>query len=246
MKAVILAAGEGNRLRPLTSDRPKCMVEFRSKPIIDHILDTMRKARVHDIVLVKGYKADALKREGTLEAINTDFASTNMVETLFCARDHFKDDDIIISYGDIVFDVSILEALLAEKAPLSTVVSLNWRELWEQRMENPLDDAETLKMNSAGHITELGKKPKSFDEIEGQYMGLIKVRRDFLGTFCHFYDSLDRQKTYDGKSFRNMYMTSFLQAFIDAGHPVKAVKVTGNWYEFDSLQDLKAAENLLA
>ncbi len=209
MKAVILAAGEGNRLRPLTSDRPKCMVEFRSKPIIDHILDTMRSAGVHDIVLVKGYKADALKREGTLEAINTDFASTNMVETLFCARELFKDDDIIISYGDIVYDVSILESLLAEKAPLSTVVSLNWRELWERRMENPLDDAETLKMNSAGHITELGKKPKSFDEIEGQYMGLIKVRRDFLGTFCHFYDSLNRNKMYDGKNFRSERIADF-------------------------------------
>ncbi|MCP4605095.1 MAG: phosphocholine cytidylyltransferase family protein [Proteobacteria bacterium] len=237
MKAVLLAAGQGTRLLPLTNDRPKCMVEYRGRPIIDHILDTLSVCSVEDIVLIKGYLADVLDRPCTKSIINTRFASTNMVHTLFCAEEELT-DSCIISYTDIIYGPSILKALLDCPDDISLTVDKDWKKLWEARMEDPLRDAETLRLTDDGYIIELGKKPKSYDDIEGQYMGLIKLTaKGCEQVRCH-YHSLDRDAEYDGKDFDNMYMTSFIQSMIDSGIPVKAVPISGGWLEIDSLEDL--------
>lgn len=240
MKAIILAAGEGRRLRPLTIDRPKCMIEYQGKTIIDHQLEAMRACGIQSIILIKGYCADALKREGTLEVINSKYAETNMVWTLFCAESHF-DDDIIVSYGDILYEKPILEALLTSQELFSVTVSMNWRELWQKRMENPLADAETMKLDASGYIRELGKKPRSYADIEGQYMGLFKIKKELWPRLQKLYHEADRKQIYDGKDYANMYMTSFIQLAIDSGIPVKAVPVNGEWLEIDRIEDLNVA-----
>ena len=68
-------------------------------------------------------------------------------------------------------------------------------------MENPLDDAETLKIDDHGNIKELGKKAFSYNEIEGQYIGMIKIKKSMLNPFIKFYNQLDIQSNYDGKKF---------------------------------------------
>lgn len=242
MKMIILAAGQGTRLRPLTNDKPKCMVKYQGKPIIDYILDVAKECSVKNIALVNGYKKEVLEEYLSDEKLNfytnKEFDSTNMVSTLFCAKD-FMDDDIIISYADIVYKKEVLEKLIKSKEDFSVVVDRKWRELWFQRMENPLDDAETLKIKD-GKILELGKKPKSYDEIEGQYIGLIKISKNILNKVIDFYENLDRNKMYDGKDFDNMYMTSFIQMIIDNLLDVKPVFIDGGWVEVDCVEDMKA------
>lgn len=242
MRAIILAAGEGSRLRPLTLDKPKCLVEYRSKPILDYSLETFRACGIQDIVVVKGYKAETLIRPGVQYVINPNFATTNMVHTFFCARQYF-DDDLIVSYGDIIYGPSILKRLLNIQEDFAVAVSQNWRELWLKRMENPLLDAETMKIDEKGYIRELGKKPKSYDEIQGQYMGLIKFGRKMAAAIQTIYDGLNRHEKYDGKDFPNMFMTSFLQLLIDQGYPAKAVPVQEEWLEVDRLEDLTVVCN---
>ena len=242
MKMIILAAGQGTRLRPLTNDKPKCMVKYQGKPIIDYILDVAKECSVKNIALVNGYKKEVLEEYLSDEKLNfytnKEFDSTNMVSTLFCAKD-FMDDDIIISYADIVYKKEVLEKLIKSKEDFSVVVDRKWRELWFQRMENPLDDAETLKIKD-GKILELGKKPKSYDEIEEQYIGLIKISKNILNKVIDFYENLDRNKMYDGKDFDNMYMTSFIQMIIDNLLDVKPVFIDGGWVEVDCVEDMKA------
>ena len=106
-------------------------------------------------------------------------------------------------------------------------------------MSNPLSDAETLKLNENNEIIELGKKPNSYDEIEAQYIGLIKIKKEVLFKVKDFYYSLDKTAFYDGKDFENMYMTTFIQLIIEELMPVKAVRIDGGWVEIDSLSDLK-------
>jgi len=240
MRAIILAAGQGTRLKPLTDDRPKCMVEYGGKPIIDHILHLMDCCGIKDIVIVGGYKLDVLKEHIGDRRItwckNSDFESTNMVSTLFCARD-FMDEDIIISYADIVYDEKILQALMDDNSSFGVVVDRKWRELWSRRMQDPLSDAETMKLSN-GYITELGKKPKSYDEVEGQYVGLVKIKKEALLDVAAFYDGLDKSAIYDGKEYANMYMTTLIQLVIDRLMPVKAVMVGGGWIEIDTPSDL--------
>lgn len=241
MKAIILAAGQGVRLKPLTNDRPKCMVEYRGKPIIDHVLETMKKCQLTDIVLVKGYRADMLNRNNVKCIVNPRYHSTNMVVTLFCAEEEMN-DDVIISYADIVYEESILQKLIDEPSELSVVVDKDWRQLWERRMQDPLKDAETLKLDQDGFILEVGKKPRGYDDIQGQYMGLIKIRKNAIQRVRDCYHQMDRSAKYDGMNFDNMFMTSFIQHLIDNAMPVKAVFIEGGWVEIDSLEDLKKTE----
>ncbi len=244
MKLIVLAAGEGTRLRPLTNDRPKCMVEYKNKPILHYIMENAKTCDITDINVITGYRGDviseALSNNNVTIHENPKYASTNMVSTLFCAEQELI-DDCIISYSDIVYNSNVLKALINETSS-AIVVDRQWRELWELRMENPLVDAETLKLDG-DYIKELGKKPISYDDIEGQYIGLIKFAAGDIERIKDIYSKLDKEKMYDGKSFDNMFMTSFLQLLIDKGVNFKACFIDGGWLEIDSLEDLNALKN---
>jgi L-glutamine-phosphate cytidylyltransferase len=243
MKAIILAAGQGARLRPLTDDRPKCMVEYQGKPLIEHVVRALRKNGVSDIVAVRGYKPEALRCVGVRFYDNPRYSSTNMVTTLFCAEQELE-GDVIISYSDIVYSPSVIERLRETDAEFAVVIDRDWRRLWQERMDDPLDDAETLRLDADGHIIELGKKARSYEDIEGQYIGLLKIAASAWPKLRAFYHRLDRHATYDGKDFDNMYMTSFVQAVIDRLMPVMAVPIQGGWLEIDVPSDLTISVSL--
>jgi len=132
MKAIILAAGRGTRLRPLTDEYPKCMVEFRGKSMIDQIIDTLRCCGIDDIIVVSGYRGDILERHLARKGIrfvkNSQYAETNMVYSLFCAEDHMN-EDLLISYGDIIYSPKIVNQLIYSKDPVTVAVDLNWKML---------------------------------------------------------------------------------------------------------------------
>lgn len=235
--AVILAAGQGMRLRPYTEDRPKCLVPFHGRPIIDYTLETLRRCGLTEICVVGGYRSDALRdhlagQEITLYS-NPEYDHTNMVVSLFCAAAALR-GDVVVSYGDIIFGPDILDPLLVCPDDFAITSSVNWRELWEERMSNPLSDAETFKVDDQGYVTELGLKPRGFDEVQGQYMGLFGIRAAAWPRVFGAYETLQRTSA----GVDQMYMTAFLQHLIDGGLRAKAVPVTGRWMEVDTLDDL--------
>ena len=243
-KCLILAAGQGTRLRPITNDKPKCLTPLAGKPMLIRQVETLKSQGIDNIHVATGYRSDQIEKLGFDTSFNSKFDSTNMVETLFSALDFIKgDEDLIISYGDIVYNRNNLGKLLASNDELSIMVDKDWKELWSLRLDDPLSDAETLKLEN-GFIIELGKKPNSYDEIEGQYTGLIKIRGDKVLAFIDFYQSLAKDKEYDGKDFYNMYMTSFIQLLINSGWEVKASLVNNGWLEVDTVEDLNTYENL--
>jgi L-glutamine-phosphate cytidylyltransferase len=86
LKAIILAAGEGTRLRPYTLDRPKCLVEVDGQSLLERLLAVLATEFIHPIVLIGGYLIEMLKRPGIELRINPRYAETNMVWTLFLRR----------------------------------------------------------------------------------------------------------------------------------------------------------------
>ena len=210
---------------------------FHGKSIIDYQLETLHSCGIHDIIVVRGYCAEAIKSEGVRFVFNPLYASSNMVYSLFCA-DRELTGDVIISYGDIVYNTTVLKSLLDCNTDIAITIDTKWRELWELRMEDPLADAETLILDSNGNVMELGKKAKTFDDIQGQYMGLIKISAKIIQKMRTFYHTMDHSRVYDGKDFNNMYMTSFLQNMIDNGFSIRAVPIAGGWVEIDSITDL--------
>jgi choline kinase len=143
-----------------------------------------------------------------------------------------------------VYEPRIVASLATCGFEFATTVDESWRTLWEVRMADPLADAETLRIDGDGCIRELGRKPTSYDEIEGQYMGLIGVAAAFAPRLVDLYCSLDPSGPYDGRDRDNMYMTSFLQTFIDLGTPLHAVRVRSGWLEVDTAADLELYEAL--
>tara|TARA_Y100000992_G_scaffold292001_1_gene248996 strand:- start:1342 stop:2127 length:786 start_codon:yes stop_codon:yes gene_type:complete len=245
---LILAAGEGTRLRPFTHDCPKGFVPLLGKPLVSHQISTLKICGVEDIAIATGYKAEKFAPLGCQMFHNELFASTNMVESLFSARSFLEQakGDVLISYGDIVYQQKNLESVLAADGDIVVMVDDGWLDLWSARNENPLNDAETLKYGKQGQIIELGKKAISLDDINGQYTGLIKIPSQKIADFISFYDQLDRALQYDGRPFEQMYMTSFLQLLIDAGWMVMPAHVSHGWLEVDTVEDLQLYERLSA
>ncbi|PZT48059.1 sugar nucleotidyltransferase [Helicobacter valdiviensis] len=249
MNALILAAGFGSRLMPLTKDNPKCMVEFRGKKIIDYEIEALKQAGVKNIAVVGGYLFEVLKnyvsKTHQISKIyeNKEYDKSNMVSTFFKAREFMEKcieqkQDLLVSYADIIYFKESVLKLQEANSPLAIVVDKEWKSLWQKRFQNPLEDAETLKIKE-GKIIELGKKPKNYEECEAQYIGLFKISYGFLEEVMKFYEKLDKNKLYDGKDFANMYMTSFLQSLIDTYANAKAVYIYGKWCEIDFKSDLE-------
>ena len=245
VQVVILAAGQGTRLRPITNDKPKCMVPFINKTLINHQLDILNRLNIHNVMIIAGYKSSTIEAKEYPIYLNPKFASTNMVYTLFCAETMIDTSkDILILYGDCIYEERVIRALLEERSDATISIDLNWKKYWGMRIENPLEDAETLKVDNNGNIIELGKKPISYDDIQGQYMGAIKFSKSRWLEVAKIYHQLPVEQLYDGKNFENMYMTSFLQLLIDSGITIKGTPVKGGWLEFDSVEDLNKYEEL--
>lgn len=243
MKALILAAGEGQRLRPLTSDRPKCLVELFGRPLLAWQLEALAACGITDVALAAGHAAAALAPYGLPMFQNDRYRETNMVESLFAAWPFAAGgSDVLVVYGDIVTEPRIIAAVAASTAPVAVAVDEGWQALWSLRFGNPLTDAETLRLGPEDRIIDVGKRPRSLAEIEGQYMGLFKISAAAVPVVKAFYDRLDRGALYDGQPFERMYMTSFLQAIAEHLMPVRAVRVRHGWLELDRLEDVACYE----
>jgi len=248
IKAIILAAGEGTRLRPYTADKPKCMVEYNDRPLLLTQIEILKKSGINDIVVVTGYKSEKIEELNNVKIIkNSNFNSSNMVYSLFCAEEELDSkSDTLICYSDILYNEEIVNKIIDCREVFCTTIDLNWKSLWKLRNEDFLEDAETLKFDRDGFIVEIGKKPHSESDIEGQYMGIIKVGSDFAEDFKNFYKNLDEDIFLDGKNKDNLYMTSYLQALVDRGHKLQGVKVSGGWFEIDTKEDLELYKDLLS
>lgn len=251
MRLIILAAGQGTRLRPLTNDRPKCLVELAEKPLLQWQIDVARDNGVEDILVVAGYRADTL-REFNVEIIeNPKFFETNMVETLFCAKEYFG-SDFILSYGDIVYGETVFKSILQAGSGTSVVIDRDWRGYWDMRFDNPLSDAESLTVRKDMTISSIGQQAHSLAAIEGQYIGLMRFAEcgvhDLLRAYSKAATDDEQGKRCFGRveGLAGMYMTDLLQGMIDMHVPVLALPVNGGWVEIDSPKDLQIAEDLIS
>ena len=244
VKAILLAAGQGTRLRPYTLDRPKAMVELVGMPMIERQCRVLERAGISDRVIVGGYRADRFASGLGRCLVNPAFETTNMVASLMTARAEMDGcQDILVCYGDIVYEPIVLQSVLEGDGEIAVAGDRQWRRFWALRMSDPLADAETMRMEN-GRIRELGKRPLSYDEIEGQYIGLFRIRAEAVAPLLAFHDGLDRSARYDGKDFGNMYATSFLQALINAGWDVRAAPIDNGWLEVDTVEDLTLYERM--
>ena len=247
---IILAAGQGTRLKPITDVIPKCMVEVKGRPMIHWQVEVARQLGIKDIVIVTGYQKEEIDIKGVTYLENQKYMTTNMVRSLFCAREKFT-EQIIVSYGDIIFESRILAELMESVYDISVSIDLDWQRYWEQRFEDPFIDAETLIMDNKGFINEIGQKTKNIKDIQGQYIGLTAYKNKGVDDLCALYDKeeeyfLENKKCIcSQRNLDELYMTDMIQGLINDNIDVKGVSHRRGWLEVDDWEDLVLAEKCI-
>jgi choline kinase len=228
---------------PYTSDFPKGMLSIQGKSLIEWQLQRLRSIGIADIAIVTGYRREAIAFPGITYYHNPDWASTNMVETLMCAREALA-ADVLLCYSDILYTRAL--ALLASGFPGDIGVSVDaaWRDYWRLRFGSTEEDLETLSLSPDGRIAELGRPATSSAGLDYRYIGLLKFSRQGMERLLRAYD-LQRANQADwpqsGKPFRQGYMTDLLHRLILSGAEVRPVITHGGWMEFDTAQDYELA-----
>lgn len=235
MKAIILAAGRGSRLGNLTDERPKCLVELRGRPLLHWQLDALAQAGISEVAIVRGYRGELLEGFSTRFFDNPDWSQTNMVSSLACAEPWLFSEPCIVSYSDIFYTASAVRSLMNSTAELAITYDPNWRALWEKRFENVLSDAETFRLHEDGSVADIGRKPQHLDEVQGQYMGLLRFTPAS-------WTRVQRLRSRIEPAVRDrLDMTTTLRRLIlEEGQRVDALPYTEGWGEVDSQDDLAA------
>lgn len=237
MKVLTLAAGRGSRLEHQTETKPKCMTVVQNKPILYWQQKAQDLAGVNMKAAVLGYHAEQIKHYFQQTFINEQWHQSNMVSSLLKADNIFQREDVVISYSDIVYHPNDLLLLSQSAGDIVVAYDPNWLEQWKLRFDDPLSDAETLKL-AGNKIIEIGCKPSNLDEIEGQFLGLIKVSEDGWSHIKNYLAKLSLAQ------IAKLDMTALLQALVEEGVSIVACKVAHQWFEIDSIKDLNAADKL--
>jgi L-glutamine-phosphate cytidylyltransferase len=238
-RGVILAAGRGSRLGSLSDDRPKCMVELAQKPLIRRQVAALRSGGVTGVGIVRGYLGDRIDIEDATFFENPRWAETNMVMSLVAAASWLREGPVVISYADIFYGGDIVRELKAAPGDLVVAYDRGWRSLWARRFDDPLSDAETFRIDPGGRLIEIGKRTTNIEDIQGQYMGLLKFTPRAFGAVETLLGSLD------AKARDKLDMTSLLGALISSGFPISTVGISGAWGEIDSSGDLELYEKMI-
>ena len=220
-------------MKGLTEECPKCLVELRGKPLLEWQLLALREAGICEIAVVTGYKSELLSRYGLIEFHNPRWGETNMVSSLACAEKWLQAGPCIVSYSDIFYEAATVKLLMGSSASLAVTYDPDWRALWEKRFGDPLIDAETFRLNPDGTLAEIGEKPDSVEQVEGQYMGLLKFTPKGWSAAIGLRISLSSQER------DSMHMTGMLNGLIQNRMlSVAAISNTGPWGEIDNQEDL--------
>jgi L-glutamine-phosphate cytidylyltransferase len=239
MRALILAAGRGSRMGSLGDARPKCLIELAGKPLIARQVAALRNGGATTVGIVRGYRAEMIYCPTVKHFDNPRWPETNMVMSLAVADEWLLSEPVIVSYGDIFFRDEVVRGLAAADQDLVVAYDSEWRGLWSRRFIDPLVDAETFRVDGAGHLVEIGGKTVRISEIQGQYMGLLKftpnawkaVGAILAGLSAHARDQLD--------------MTSLLRRLLRKNFVIGTYATSGNWGEVDGPTDLAIYESMI-
>jgi choline kinase len=233
MKAVILAAGQSKRLRPLTEDKPKCMLLVRGKPLLDYHIEALMRNGITEIVVIVGYKKEIIITHLKLTypklsfsfVENNEYTSTGAAYSLWLARDHFR-ETVLCLHSDVLYRANIIKRI--RKHPHATVTAIQ-RVPWDEEQVNVVTD-------STSRITEIGKQV-SKERSYGEFIGVTKFDRSFALLLIQ---SLEKLISSGNKT---AYAVDAVHSVIQQGGDLYALDITDlKTFEIDTPTDLAEAE----
>ena len=234
MKAVILAAGQGTRIRAVHGEHPKCLIEVDDKTILDYQIEALSMAGVDQIAIAVGYEKEQIIRHvrarylrlgPTIDFIeNPVFAITNNIYSLWLAREWIRGESFVCLNADVIFDPQILNSALRADAPVSMIVDPEWRD-------------ETMKVIiSNGRVIRMSKKI-SKKEFSATYIGITVFDHAIQEQFFRKIHNL----IVAGRV--NEFFNAAVQELADEGVQIGFTTTAGlPWAEIDDPFDLTFAQ----
>ena len=234
MKVIILAAGMSSRLKPLTNDKPKCMIKLFNETLIERQIKIFHNCNINDITIVTGYRGELINIPDVNYVKNKNYEKTNMNESLFCALEP-SNSPILVTYSDIVFEQKIIEQMLEVTEGIRLAVSLNWKKNYQNRRLHPLSEAENVLMEN-GRVLQIRKNisESSQNQQIGEFLGIMMLSPDNVKILLEKYSYLKQNHKgtfHNAPSLSNAYITDMLQELIDSSISVDPVFIQGMWHE---------------
>lgn len=234
MKALILAAGLGTRLAPITNDRPKSLVPVNGQPIILKQIDNLHKNGITDITVVSGYKANILEEKihalypeiRIIESVN--YATTNNMYSAYLAHEVMENSDFLMMNADVFYDASVVTALLNFEAPNAIVTDIG----------NYLEESMKV-VEENGRLVKISKSIEKADAL-GASIDVYKFSSDagkkFFGKCAEYIETKKELKMWSEVALNDILKDV----------EFRACPLVGRWLEIDNHDDLAAAEKLFA
>lgn len=234
MKALILAAGLGSRLAPLTNNCPKALVTVSGQPIIMNQIKCLYENGINDIVVIAGYKSDILKRvvseryRHVTFLDNKDYETTNNMYSAYLAKDYLCGEAFLMMNADVFFDSSVISSLMDFSAEAAIVTDTG----------NYLAESMKVRGGEKG-LTKISKKIVR-EEALGVSIDVYKISETLGKAFfdkCEEYIEVKKDQNLWSEVALNDILTNF---------EVQPCPLKGRWIEIDTIEDLKEAERLFS
>jgi choline kinase len=174
IKVLIVAAGMGSRLKSHTEDKPKCMLEFGDKTLLQRQLDVYRACGIRDIALIRGYRKEKIPYKDIRYYDNPDYERNNVLNSLFFAEPEIN-GHMLVSYFDILFEKQVVERLMASEHDITIVVDIDWSGNYVDRSQHPMSEAETVIFDANNTVVRIGKICADGHDVSGEFIGMLKL-----------------------------------------------------------------------
>lgn len=247
MKAIIIAAGMGSRLGKLTNDIPKPLIEINGKSILERQISSFNRCGISEIVVITGYKSERFTIKNIKYIFNPLFAEVEQAHSFLTAREELN-DDVIISFGDIIFEDKILKQILEVESDIVLGVDYGWKKSYQNRTDNPPNMSDFVAIKNK-KIVKLFRKSTEFDNntIVAEFSGLFKITSESLEKLIKIYDRLEsnhRGRFHFADSLKKAKIIDILQELLENNFDIQAVNLEGKWVEIDTPNDLEIAKTV--
>jgi choline kinase len=244
LRAIIIGAGRGARLKAMTDHQPKCYAKIGDRRILDWTLTAFDRAGVTDKVFIGGYQIDQIRRDypQLTFAHNADWANNNILLSLFHAEP-YMDEGFVCAYSDILFRGSVVRAALAHPADIVLCVDTRWRERYADRSQHPEGDAEKVIVD--GDRVVKVHRGIAAEEADGEYIGVARFSPRGAALLREHYHRVRGEFAgrpwREAKVFEKAYLILLFQEMIEKGVAVHMVPTHGDYMEIDTEEDYALA-----
>jgi len=259
MKVIIMSAGIGSRCGELTKDIPKSLLDINGHSILERQILVLRKLGISDINVIIGPHTKKFTFENISFIQDENYLEHDILGSLMEARSIML-DEIIIIYGDVIFDEQVLQELINFNGLIGLGIDLNWEEKYVGKSLELKQEASTVQtknnicktiVDGREHMTSKNKinlkSSEHTKEKTGEFIGLMKLSKQGSTIFIKRYEELINSHSgpfHQSQSISKAYFTDMLQELIDNNVEIFSIPIQGKWCEIDTPDDVNIAKQI--